>query len=900
MQRLNKSITHAVDRPVKVMQFGEGNFLRAFVDYIFDVTNEKTDFNGGVVIVKPIEFGTLERFHDQECQYTLQLRGFVDGEPKEITRQITSVVDAVAAIEDYDKYIEYGTSETLRFIVSNTTEAGIVFDETDNDPNARPPKTYPGKLTQLLYKRYQKFNGAADKGLILLPCELIADNGIELKKCIMKFIELWGLEDGFKDWVNNYCSFCPTLVDRIVPGYPREDAAKLCEEWGYEDQLPFSPYIPGTTFGSGEQKRYQFSKLKRNIIRSIDLLVIDEISMVRSDLLDAIDSVLRQYRKRHDLPFGGVQLLMIGDLQQLAPVVTAQEEQLLKEHYDTPFFFSSNALKQVGYLTVELKKVYRQQDEQFISLLNQIRENRASDATLQALNQRFIPNFEPPKNSNFIRLTTHNAPAQQINERQLAALPSRAFSYTAEVEDNFPESSYPADFMLTLKPGAQVMFIKNDPQHRFYNGMIGEVIGVKPDEEGDKIIVRSKDSDEEFELEKMEWVNAKYTINEETKEIEETVEGKFRQYPLRLAWAITIHKSQGLTFEHAIIDASHSFTHGQTYVALSRCKTLEGMVLSQPLSRGAIISSQTVDAFNSQLAAPTQEQISYLEQQYVLHCIGELFDFYAISGSYEHLMRCLVEFFNSKYPRVVSEYQKLQVVLKSLIGVSDKFRLQYTRMLSQNPDILQAELQERIHKGAEYFFDKIGILSDLIRKSNLDTDNKVAKKQFQDRFSVFSEDVKLKERLLKYERSAVFTVTDYLKKKAQFMLLDEMGEGASSSAGYGSGRKARKQKKSNEPKEPKIPTKEVSFNLYQQGMTVDQIAAERGFTKGTIIGHLTSYVKEGKVGLRALISSVHEKKIREFMEAHPEMEHFSEIKEALGAGIDYYEIKLIHDLMEEE
>ena len=554
----------------------------------------------------------------------------------------------------------------------------------------------------------------------------------------------------------------------------------------------------------------------------------------------------------------------------------------------------------MGYLTVELKKVYRQQDEQFISLLNQIRENRASDATLQALNQRFIPNFEPPKNSNFIRLTTHNAPAQQINEQQLAALPFRAFSYTAEVEDNFPESSYPADFMLTLKPGAQVMFIKNDPQHRFYNGMIGEVIGVKPDEEGDKIIVRSKDSDEEFELEKMEWVNAKYTINEETKEIEETVEGKFRQYPLRLAWAITIHKSQGLTFEHAIIDASHSFTHGQTYVALSRCKTLEGMVLSQPLSRGAIISSQTVDAFNSQLAAPTQEQISYLEQQYVLHCIGELFDFYAISGSYEHLMRCLVEFFNNKYPRVVSEYQKLQVVLKSLIGVSDKFRLQYTRMLSQNPDILQAELQERIHKGAEYFFDKIGILSDLIRKSNLDTDNKVAKKQFQDRFSVFSEDVKLKERLLKYERSAVFTVTDYLKKKAQFMLLDEMGEGASSSAGYGSGRKARKSKKSNEPKEPKIPTKEVSFNLYQQGMTVDQIAAERGFTKGTIIGHLTSYVKEGKVGLRALISSAHEKKIREFMEAHPEMEHFSEIKEALGTGIDYYEIKLIRDLMEKE
>lgn len=660
-------------------------------------------------------------------------------------------------------------------------------------------------------------------------------------------------------------------------------------------QLPFSPYVPGTTFGSGEQKRYQFSKLKRNIIRSIDLLVIDEISMVRSDLLDAVDSVLRQYRKRHDLPFGGVQLLMIGDLQQLAPVVTPQEEHLLGQHYDTPFFFSSNALKQVGYLTIELKKVYRQQDEQFISLLNQIRENKASEATLQALNQRYIPNFVPPKEGNYIRLTTHNAPAQYINEQQLAALPAQSFSFTADIEGDFPETSYPADFKLTLKPGAQVMFIKNDPQHRFYNGMIGEVIGVRTDEDGGKITVRSKDSGEEFDLEKMEWTNAKYTLNEKTKEIEETVEGKFMQYPLRLAWAITIHKSQGLTFEHAIIDASHSFTHGQTYVALSRCKTLEGMVLSQPLSRGAIISSQTVDAFTSQLAAPSQEQISSLELQYIIYCISELFDFYSIRASYEHLMRCLVEFFNGKYPRVVSEYQKLQVVLKSLIAVSDKFRVQYTGMLARNPDVRQAELQDRIHKGAMYFLDKIGILSDLIRKSNLDTDNKVARKQFEDRFSVFSEDVKLKERLLKYECSAEFTVTDYLKKKAQFLLLD-----ADASSDSGSGRKSRRQKKPNEPKVPKTPTREISYNLYKQGMTLEQIAAERGLVKDTIAGHLASYVKEGKIGLRALISSAHEKKIRDFMKAHPELEHFGEIKEALGASIEYYEIKLVHDLMEGE
>mgnify|MGYP002674228230 FL=1 len=551
-------------------------------------------------------------------------------------------------------------------------------------------------------------------------------------------------------------------------------------------QLPFSPYIPGTTFGGGEQKRFQFSKLKRNIIRSIDLLVIDEISMVRSDLLDAIDSVLRQYRKRHDLPFGGVQLLMIGDLHQLAPVVTSQEEQLLGQYYDTPYFFSSNALKQAGYLTVELKKVYRQQDEHFISLLNQIRENKASDATLQALNQRYIPDFEPPKNSNYIRLTTHNAPAQHINEQQLAALSSKAFSFTAEVEDDFPESSYPADFKLVLKPGAQVMFIKNDPQHRFYNGMIGEVTGFRFDEEGDRILVHSKDTDEDFELEKMEWTNSKYTLNEETKEIEETVDGKFRQYPLRLAWAITIHKSQGLTFEHAVIDASRSFTHGQTYVALSRCKNLEGMVLSQPLSRSAIISSQTVDTFNSRLVSPTDEQIRYLEQQYVLRCMGELFDFYSLNASYEHLLRCLVEFFMGKYPRVVGEYQKMKVVLKSLIGVSDKFRVQYTRMLQENPDVSDAQLQDRIHKGARYFYDKMGVLSDLIRKSNLDTTNKVARKQFEERFSVFSEDVKLKARLLKYEQTAEFSVTDFLKKKAQFLLMDSESS---------SGRKSKKNRR---------------------------------------------------------------------------------------------------------
>lgn len=648
-------------------------------------------------------------------------------------------------------------------------------------------------------------------------------------------------------------------------------------------QLPLSPYLPGTTFGGGEQKRYQFSKVKRNIIRSMDLLVIDEISMVRSDLLDAIDSVMRRYRK-HDLPFGGVQLLMIGDLHQLPPVVTEQET-LLRQYYDTPYFFSSKALQQASYLTIELKTVYRQQDDRFISLLNQIRENRATDETFQALNQRYIPNFTPPANGNYIRLTTHNAPANYINEQELAALPTKSYSFTAEVEDNFPETSYPADYKLVLKQGAQIMFIKNDAQHRFYNGMIGEVVRISNDE----IIVRSKDTGEEFELEQMEWTNSKYTLNEDTKEIEETVEGVFRQYPVRLAWAITIHKSQGLTFEHAIIDASHSFTHGQTYVALSRCKSLEGMVLSQPLSRSAIICDQTLDSFNGNIVAPTQETISALELQYSVQMIYELFDFRQMQSSYEFLMRCLVEFFSSKYPRLLSEYQQLSVVFKSLNAVSDKFRIQYTQMLTADSDMSQPALQDRIHKGAKYFWQKMGVITDLVKKTNVTTDNKTAKKQFQDRFSTFAEEAKLKPSLLRYEQDAEFSVSDYLKKKAQFLLGQEEN-------GVSSSKSSSKQKKSKEPKEPKIPTKEVSFNLFQQGKTIDEIAAERGLTKGTIIGHLTPYAKEGKIGLRTFISTSREEKIRSFMEAHPEMEHFSEIKEALGRNYEYWEIKLIHDL----
>lgn len=236
MELLNKSMTNPKERPIKVLQFGEGGFLRAFVDYMIDVANEKGAFNGNIAIVKPIEFGNLDFFHQQDCQYTLSLRGVENGEAKVVTRQITSVADAVGAVEEYDRFMEYAKSEDLRFVVSNTTEAGIVFDAEDKF-EACPPKTFPGKLTKFLYERYKHFNGAMDKGLIMLPVELIADNGPELKKCVNKFIELWNLGEEFSAWVKDACIFGSTLVDRIVTGYPREEAEKMWEEFGYRDNL---------------------------------------------------------------------------------------------------------------------------------------------------------------------------------------------------------------------------------------------------------------------------------------------------------------------------------------------------------------------------------------------------------------------------------------------------------------------------------------------------------------------------------------------------------------------------------------------------------------------------------------------------------------------------------------
>lgn len=530
-------------------------------------------------------------------------------------------------------------------------------------------------------------------------------------------------------------------------------------------QLPFAPFIPDSSFQ--QNGRYQFSKQKIKIMRSLDLIVIDEISMVRADLLDAVDSVLRHYR-RNTKPFGGVQLLLIGDLGQLAPVAKDEEWTLLSRYYDTPYFFSSHALRQTPYSVVELTHVYRQQDQLFVDLLNKVRDNAADANVLRALNSRYVPNFQPREEEGYIRLTTHNALAQTINNEELTKLPGQTFTFKAEVEGKFPELSYPTDEVLELKLNAQVMFVKNDssPEKRYYNGMIGRVSAIHAS--GFNVI--PKDSTQAIEVNREEWENNRYELDENTREIKEVTEGLFRQYPVKTAWAITIHKSQGLTFSHAIIDAAASFAHGQTYVALSRCKSLEGLVLSTPIPAHAIIRDASVDAFNAFAASrqPDNAAISTMQRAYYLQQVADLFDFGDVSTAFYSAMRLVNEHYGKTFPRLALEYKARNAfIIKEVVEVAKTFSQQYTALIGSEANYATSPLlQERIQKGATYFLKKLKEVAALVSSTSLQTDNKEVKKRTADNFNTLVEVLQMKQRMLSFVIKQGFTLPTYLRAKA--------------------------------------------------------------------------------------------------------------------------------------
>lgn len=534
-------------------------------------------------------------------------------------------------------------------------------------------------------------------------------------------------------------------------------------------QLPFGPYIPSANGAKSQSNNFsnKFSRDKINIIRSLDLLVIDEVSMVRADLLDAISDVLCRYKDRTK-PFGGVQLLLIGDLQQLAPVAKDEEWNLLKEHYASTFFFDSKALSESTYFSIELTHVYRQSDSVFINLLNNIRENCFDDETLRLLNQRYIPDFRPDDGQGYITLTTHNYQAQQINNRKLAELPGKSYRFAAEINNDFPEYSYPTDDKLELKCGAQVMFVKNDSSgdHRYYNGKIGKIVFINPS----KITVVGEDGNE-IQVEKETWSNVKYTINQDTKEITETIAGTFSQYPLKTAWAITIHKSQGLTFEHAIIDASAAFSHGQVYVALSRCKTLEGLVLSSPITRNAMIKDLRIQEFSSSVAdkQPGREQLEQAQQHYFEELVTELFNFASIQQRLQYAAYMVYTHLQKLYPELNTQYANTRDAFRTVITeVGGRFQQQLSRMISENPDYLQDEMiQERVRKGVSYFIERIdGLCSSLEENSAVEIDNKESRKAVNNAVSKFTEELHLKQEILNACKEG-FTISRFLSAKSK-------------------------------------------------------------------------------------------------------------------------------------
>lgn len=508
-------------------------------------------------------------------------------------------------------------------------------------------------------------------------------------------------------------------------------------------QLPLCPYLPDvkelvTEYQMPEKNR-SLRKDRVKILRTLELLIIDEISMVRADILDAIDATLKRYRK-NDRPFGGVQLLMIGDVQQLPPVVTESEKPFMDQVYPSPFFFNSRAFRKLGYIVIELNKIHRQRDAEFTSMLNDIRTGNPSDQTLERLNRRLDPGFEPPSGEYWIRLTTHNHQSDAINREKMDALKGKSMIFKAEIDGNYPESAYPAETELRLKKGAQVMFTRNDTSGNsmYFNGKIGTVTSLDPeiivtDENGNEIIVNQE-----------KWDNVRYEINPETQEIQAVNDGSFTQYPLRAAWAITIHKSQGLTFDRVIIDAGRAFSFGQVYVALSRCKSLEGIVLTTPITRRCTFRNTEVAIFENGYTPENQavESLDNYRESYLVDKICSTFSLGRIASLSLKLEKLWKGSLGSVYPKISARFTALVTGqdedfsgVEAIASVGTRFQSQIREIFADQSRCTEdrdAFVSERISKACAYFTAQLGYYAKSIAPTCLvEIENKETQKVFK-------------------------------------------------------------------------------------------------------------------------------------------------------------------------
>lgn len=542
-------------------------------------------------------------------------------------------------------------------------------------------------------------------------------------------------------------------------------------------QLPLCPYLPDIkeliTEYQMPEKNTRLKKERVQIFRTLDLLIIDEISMVRADILDAIDYVLRRYR-RNDMPFGGVQLLMIGDVQQLPPVVTDSEKPYFDQVYSSPFFFNSKALQKLPYIVIELEKVHRQKDAAFLELLNDFRSGKPSESSLRLINSRYDPNFITPDDGNWIRLTTHNAFADQVNRSKMEELDGEERTFCANVEGNFPENSFPAEVDIHLKVGAQVMFIRNDSSGagEYYNGKIATVTELDPE-----VIVTDAEGNN-ITVEPVEWQNIKYCINDQTHEIEGNLDGLFVQLPLRLAWAITIHKSQGLTFDNVVIDAGSAFSFGQVYVALSRCRSLDGIVLSSRITSRCTFGNEEVSAFESAYTPfeAADQMLPAQRKRYVIDELCSAFDLKSLRYLYNRLNRTYQVELSKKFQSEAIRFNKLSnqdgeyAGLKALKETSEKFIAQIRYIGAGDDDTL---LKQRVAKGAAYFSDQLTHLAqESLELVILEIGNKEAKKLFNDQAKDYMKELQFRIELYAKILVKGFDLAQYQKMRTEAELVD--------------------------------------------------------------------------------------------------------------------------------
>ncbi|MBK7885094.1 MAG: AAA family ATPase [Chitinophagaceae bacterium] len=509
--------------------------------------------------------------------------------------------------------------------------------------------------------------------------------------------------------------------------------------------MPFAPFLPvNRGFAANENvtdthsliSRLRLSSERKAVMQALELLIIDEISMVRCDVLDAIDAVLKHVRNQYNKPFGGVQVLVIGDMYQLPPVVKDDEWNLLSPHYASPYFFNSQVITQQPLVYIELNKIYRQTDKSFVSVLNQVRNNELDQDGYELLHSRYQQNFTPEKDDAYITLTTHNNIADDINFKNLNQLFGTTYLYEAEIEGEFYEKAYPADVALQLKIGAQVMFIKNDTEkiRRYYNGKIGVVEKI---EEG-KIFIQCKDEPGTIEIKKEKWKNIRYSLNKSNNQIEEDELGSFTQYPLRLAWAITIHKSQGLTFEKAIVDAGAAFAPGQVYVALSRCTTLEGIILKSRITPQSLHTDHRIAAFTETKKSEIIQQnlFEQAKKHYQQELIASMFYFDTIEDKSKILLNWIKEHTVTFGEAAMQSVEAWHQQIKQLQTITAKFFPVLENYFISNllPEEDEA-LQKRLIAAIQYFFKELDYLKQSVLQLKTITDSKIVAKEYYDKAS---------------------------------------------------------------------------------------------------------------------------------------------------------------------